>query len=102
MTNDLDNARSTGRQSDKVEGFDPAASPMPTDAEAGGNSSLVDTEVHHHDRPLRSVNESSHGTAMRPFDTAEVKRPTEGIFLYVAIIAVLACLVGLGVFLAVG
>lgn len=54
-----------GNTGDKVAGFDPSASPMETDAEAGGTATVPDTSPLPKPGEEISSNASSHGPAMR-------------------------------------
>lgn len=60
-----------GMTGDKVPGFDPAAAPMETDAEAAGTREPMpsyDGLDVHAAASNPGANASSHGNAMRPFD----------------------------------
>lgn len=85
---------------EKVQGFDPAMSPMPTDAEAGGTPTRPSAAQPSGETKLRPKNESSHGSAMRPFEDAAVQSPRKPVILYAAIIVVLAALLVAGVSMA--
>jgi hypothetical protein len=54
-----------GRTGDKTPGFDPAAAPMETDAEASGVSTPAAAELPARGRP-EHTNATSHASAMRP------------------------------------
>ncbi|WP_051371434.1 hypothetical protein [Mesorhizobium loti] len=59
-----------GETRDKVTGFDPAAVPMETDAEAGGAPTVPDmTTLYPGVAAQPDVNATSHGSAMRPNGT---------------------------------
>jgi hypothetical protein len=59
-----------GETGDKVAGFDPAAAPMETDAEAGGAPTVPDmTTLYPGVAVEPDVNATSHGSAMRPNGT---------------------------------
>lgn len=55
-----------GRYRDKTPGFDPAAAPMETDAEAGGASTDAGKDKPFHAEHPVVQNQASTGTAMRP------------------------------------
>jgi hypothetical protein len=60
-----------GYTGDKVPGFDPAAAPLETDAEAAGTPQPQSQEVRAgglSNDSASNTNSSSHGTAMRPFE----------------------------------
>lgn len=87
-----------GLTGDKVPGFDPAAAPMETDAEAAGNAEPLPgyegLDVHPVAR-AHDANASSHGNAMRPFDSEKSagKSRTLWIVLVVLIAAILIALI---------
>jgi hypothetical protein len=56
-----------GRTGDKVAGFDPAAAPLETDAEAAGTPMPVEDSSLPSGSPAANPNAASHGTAMRRF-----------------------------------
>lgn len=62
-----------GETGDKVPGFDPAAAPLETDAEAGGESVAMEPQAR---REAGDSNASSHASGLRPFETLE-KLPEE-------------------------
>jgi len=81
-----------GLTDDKVPGFDPAAAPMETDAEAAGNAEPLPgyegLDVH----PVagsHDANASSHGNAMRPFDTAKPASSARMLKIILAVVVVL-------------
>jgi hypothetical protein len=80
-----------GQSGDKVAGFDPAASPMETDSEAGGAPSPAGGEAPMQTgKPLPRPNAATHGTAMRPFDDAAHPKVQKSVLIYVAVIVVAA------------
>jgi cobalamin biosynthesis Mg chelatase CobN len=91
-----------GQTGEKVAGFDPAASPMETDAEAGGAPTVVSNETQAAPSPtsLPTANASSHGSAMRPFDDAEQPTARAPLLIYAGIIVVVAIVLIAGVYLA--
>lgn len=56
----------SGKYGDKTPGFDPAAAPMETDAEAGGSSTPARSEEPPGAVRPTTENEASSGSAMRP------------------------------------
>lgn len=90
-----------GRTGDKVKGFDPAAAPLETDAEAGGQP-LVGQAAETAAQPVeaaRGGDERSYGTAMRPFEGTETES-SSGRWWIAAIVACVA--VAAIVFMALG
>ncbi len=94
-----------GRTGDKIEGFDPAASPLETDSEAGGqplSPEQVEMANARAERGLREtpgVEQASHGTAMREFGERGSGRPGTGIWIWVAVGVVVLII---AIWLAVG
>ncbi|WP_312794223.1 hypothetical protein [Tianweitania sp.] len=81
-----------GQTGEKVAGFDPAASPMETDAEAGGAPTVGSDEAAAAQQPssLPRANASTHGSAMRPFDDAAHTKSNRPLLIYIGLIAVVA------------
>lgn len=88
-----------GQTGDKISGFDPAASPMETDAEAGGAPSPArgDAFAAHPDKSLPTVNGSAHGSAMRPFENAEQPTMRAPLLVYIGLILAVAVMLIAGV-----
>lgn len=73
-----------GRTGDKVPGFDPAAAPLETDAEAAGAPSAEAAgPVGSADAEAPHANSSSHGAAMRRFETER----RSGSFSFLSVLA---------------
>lgn len=89
-----------GQTGDKVPGFDPAAAPMETDAEAGGASATpLGPDIHtQRSSANRNTNESSSGDAMRRFQARE---PAGDWLRWLVVFAVLVAIVVV-VFLVLG
>jgi hypothetical protein len=73
-----------GYAGDKVPGFDPAAAPLETDAEAAGTHQPAMPERPTY-RSVKGANSSSHGTAMRPFEADQSSRRPLFWFIIVAL-----------------
>lgn len=78
-----------GRTGDKIEGFDPAASPMETDSEAGGQALTPEQVAMANSRAEEGLNrkgpgeqQASHNSAMRRFEGSDNSSRT--IWLWVA------------------
>jgi len=85
-----------GLTGDKVPGFDPAAAPLETDAEAAGTPEAAGySDEPGIGRPAsnRDAHQSSHADAMRSFDRSGVKpsRRTTGIWWF--LLGVVAALI---------
>jgi hypothetical protein len=79
-----------GHMADKTPGFDPAAAPMETDAEAGGAASPSGSAAEPKGQQ-RFVNAASYANAMRPTGTeAPVGRKYGPVFVAIAVIVILA------------
>ncbi|RLP23997.1 hypothetical protein D8676_18360 [Mesorhizobium sp. YM1C-6-2] len=84
-----------GLAEDKTPGFDPAAAPMETDAEAGSATDHSEMSVARDaPGPLPRVNAASHGNAMRPIDDQKERSSSTpflplilGVVLVILIIA---------------
>ena len=89
-----------GRTGDKVPGFDPAAAPMETDAEAAGTQppppsgdARRTAEAASSDTTPPYAYASSHASAMRPFDRQPPKSPARMTTVAMIATAVVALLV---------
>ncbi|MFI0849112.1 hypothetical protein [Mesorhizobium sp. IMUNJ 23232] len=84
-----------GLTGDKIQGFDPAAAPLETDAEAAGTAQPVDPV-----RPalaeVEQPNASSHDTAMRGFEAKPQQSGFTGTLWVMLAFALVAFLVVLG------
>jgi|SRR5690606_10094276 len=81
-----------GYTGDKIPGFDPAAAPLETDAEAAGTSEPLPGKEALNRGPSignADANASSHGNAMRPFDGERQARGSRTWLLIAALIIVL-------------
>lgn len=84
-----------GLTGDKVPGFDPAAAPLETDAEAGGSRESLDRQ---HSPALarpetnRDAHQSSHADAMRRFEQPGVKPSRRSTSLWWFLLAIVAAL----------
>ena len=76
-----------GRRGDKTPGFDPAAAPMETDAEAANTH--TDPSTVHGSEPSRFRNAATFANAMRPMDGVP-KPGSNSALLVIAAIALLA------------
>ena len=78
-----------GLDGDKVPGFDPAAAPLETDAEAGGSSDPLPPETPSDTpRTNRDAHASSHAEAMRPIEGAVQPRAVSVWWFLLAIVAI--------------
>jgi cobalamin biosynthesis Mg chelatase CobN len=77
-----------GVTGDKIAGFDPAASPLETDAEAGGVPTQGGgaAQAAANGR-LPTANGSAHANAMQAFETAEQPKTRSPFLVYVALVA---------------
>ena len=89
-----------GRTGDKVPGFDPAAAPMETDAEAAGTQPPPPTgearrtaEAASEDTTPPYAYASSRASAMRPFDRQPMRSPTRMVTVAMIAAAVVALLI---------
>ncbi|MBC2887487.1 hypothetical protein H7Q97_19090 [Ochrobactrum sp. CM-21-5] len=67
-----------GETGDKVPGFDPAAAPMETDAEAGGNSQIAAVKCAPRSTKADDNNASSQASGMREWAPEEEAQPERG------------------------
>lgn len=65
-----------GESGDKVPGFDPAAAPYETDAEAGGTSQPADRDLTPQSMQPHDSNASSHGSSLRAWRGKATKPPS--------------------------
>jgi len=87
-----------GQTQDKVAGFDPAASPMETDGEAGGARPVASREAPvKTGSPLPTPNATAHGDAMRPFEDAAQPTIRKSLFGYIGVIVLIAIVLIAGV-----
>jgi hypothetical protein len=81
-------ATQRGETGDKIPGFDPAAAPMETDAEAGG--SAQDGVAAAATAPIFRPSGTSTGSAMRPMQGQPFSGSRRGWFLTTVLIGLLA------------
>lgn len=65
-----------GEAGDKVPGFDPAAAPYETDAEAGGTAQPADSDVAAQAVLPHDSNAASHGSSLRGFNSKDTESPS--------------------------
>lgn len=85
-----------GLTGDKVPGFDPAAAPLETDAEAAGTAQPLDPVLPPASRAVDQPNASAHGTAMRGFSHKAEPSGLPGGFWLMLAFALVALFVVVG------